>query len=318
MEKIKKIGINIGLGTLLYAIFYLVVTSINTDSFRASSIPGWLWIALGVVVTLLYIVVILVMAALVVKLQLKWKQELICAVISLILLSIVNPKVIFFCSAYLGGMPLGNILVEMDYIEGQLWQTILTPLVIIFSGSFFGALLSRIVREGGMIFPIAIVISLVDIWGVYFGFVDMVAEAAPGVITGIASAETPITQTPPPETIAHMSPTVQLLAEIAPPEAIGIGDFLFSGFFLALAVRFSHSLRNSIIGMGSGIFLASMIFTFWGDKISYLPGLVFIGLGYVIANLKEWKCLTKSEWIMTAAISGVMGIVILCSALSSV
>ena len=318
MEKMKRICINIGLGLLLYAVFYLVVTSINTDTFRASKMPGELWIVLGIVVTLLYIVVILVMAALVAKLQLKWWQELVCGVISLILLAVVNPKVIFFCSAYLGGMPLGEVLAEMDFIEGNFWQTVLTPLFIIFSGSFFGVLLSRIVRESGMIFPIAIVISLVDIWGVYFGFVDMVAETAPQVITGIASAETPVTQLPPQEAIEHMPRAAQLLAEIAPPEAIGFGDFLFLGFFLALAVRFSHSLKNSIIGMGSGIFLASMILTIWGDKISYLPGLVFIGLGYVVANLKEWKCLTKSEWQMTAVISGIMVIGILFSAFSSV
>jgi len=307
---------NIALSVLIYAVFYIMVMAINSDAFRTIDIPGTVWVILGVLVTILYIVVIMIMVTIIAKLKMKWWTELIFAAISLIGLILINPQFLTFYVLWKNNVPLNTIISEMSFVEVTLSQQLLIPLFLIFSGTFFGVLLKRIIREVNLVFPVAIVVSLIDIWGVYFGFVDKVAESAPGVITGMASAETVVAQPAPPEAISHLPAPVQTLAAITPPETIGIGDFIFLAFFMALAVNYSMSIRKSVIGMTIGVFLASLVFVLF-HNISYLPGLPFIAGGFILANLKEWKKLTKDEWVMTAVISGVIIVGIIISAIMS-
>ena len=163
-----------------------------------------------------------------------------------------------------------------------------------------------------MVLPVAIVISLVDIWGVYFGPMDKLAEATPLVITEMASATTGAV-TPPPEIVQNAPPIVQKLVEAALPEAIGFGDFLFLGFFMFIAFKFSHSVRLSGLFMGLGVLAASLLMSY--AHIDYLPGLPFLAGGYVLANIAQWKKLTKQEWQMTIAVSAVILVFIITSAL---
>ena len=317
MSNVKTVIKTILLALAVYGIFTVILYTVNSRAFLDSNIPPAVWAGLNILVIVLYIATIIVMITIIARLKLKWWVELIFALSALLLFLIVNPSFFHFIRAFREGVAPMTILANLTMIPTTIWSDIFSPILLILTGVFFGALLSRIIRESSMVLPVAIVISLIDIWGVCFGgFMDRLAETAPAVITEMASATTG-SVTPPPEVMQHASPVVQKLVAASLPDTIGFGDFLFLGFFMFIAFKFSHSIRLSGLFMGIGILAASLLMSYpiGGSYLNFLPGLPFLAGGYILANIAQWKKLTKEEWIMTIAISAVVLVLIIISAL---
>ncbi len=190
----------------------------------------------------------------------------------------------------------------------NLWFLSAFPFCLILAGVFFGRLVSRIIKESALLVPVGIIAALVDIWGVYWGPVNVLSNKAPMAVSAIGSAATVATRVPE-ATIHHLSAPLAYIAQITPPDSIGMGDFVFLALFLACAVRLGFSAKRTMWG----IFIALLCYclltaikglTIFGHRMDfgYLPGLVFISGGMLLANLRSWK-LTRQEWAMTGGVS---------------
>jgi len=75
--------------------------------------------------------------------------------------------------------------------------------------------------------------------------------------------------------------------------AIGIGDYLFLALFLGVLVRFGMNWRASAIWMWAGVSLALLAIELL-PFVPALPGLLFLGLGAVVPNLRYFQ-FTREE-----------------------
>ena len=74
---------------------------------------------------------------------------------------------------------------------------------------------------------------------------------------------------------------------------IGIGDYLFLALFLGALVRFGMNWRASALWMWALVSLALLLIIL-PTGIPALPGLLFLGLGAVLPNLRYFQ-FTREE-----------------------
>jgi hypothetical protein len=156
-------------------------------------------------------------------------------------------------------------------------QELLGNAALIVWAAFLGKLVSRVVREGKLFLPVAVVASIADIVTVFWGPVKTVTEAAPEIAHAF-SASAPVAAPP----------------EVATPilAAVGIGDFLFLAVFLAAALRHSMSAVKTMWAVFVVMLLAPL--TFLVFPAEYVPGLPFIAAAVLWANWRHLK-FTREE-----------------------
>jgi len=182
-----------------------------------------------------------------------------------------------------------------------LQQELLGNLTLILWAIFLGRLVSRVIREGKLLLPVAVVASVVDFITVLWGPVAAVSEKAPEVAQAF-SASTPIA--PPPGVAAP------ILA------AIGLGDFLFLAVFLAVALRYAMNAAGTMWATWGVMLIAPAAFFVWPEADG-LPGLPFISVAVLAVNWRHMK-FTREErralvftGILVAAVAlGVWAVVI--------
>ena len=155
-------------------------------------------------------------------------------------------------------------------------------LALLLVATFFGLLVSRLIRHANMIGPIGVMVALIDIWGVLFN----------GIVSQLLTSKAT-------KGLAHaaMASGPKLGAAgvkygLGLPD-VGIGDYLFLALFLGLLVRFGMNWRASAWWMGAGIALALLAIVLL-PFVPALPGLLFIGLGAVLPNLRYFR-FTRDE-----------------------
>jgi hypothetical protein len=156
-------------------------------------------------------------------------------------------------------------------------------LALFFAAVFVGLLVARTVREPNMLVPIAAVAALVDIWGVYWGFVAHIMEKAPQV------AETFSTKLP----IAGKE-----LAVLPMISSVGAGDMLFAALFLGCVWKFGLSIGRTGAAMWATVLIGPVIVMAGaqaaGHGLTALPGLPFLAAALVGANWKRFN-LSRAE-----------------------
>lgn len=320
------------LGIGLYLLFFIAITGFNALHLQ---MPLVLWFIVPLITTVGYLVILVNAIRLMCHLSLSKKQEtkiMFSALLVYILLnsflwglvrlytatdSATNSNssrftvILYFFSSKIE-WALDNLFQlgffkPLDFIE---------PFLLIIVGVFFGQLISRLIKERAILIPVAVVSSLVDFWGVYWGPVNAMSINMPGFVGKVGSAATVATAAPTSEIVSRQieqvtasSPLLKMFANVAPPSSIGLGDFVFLAFFLTCAWKLGFSTRRTMWGIFVGLLISSMLMalqglTVWGHEISfeYLPGLPFICAGVVFANLKVWK-LSKQEWLMTGVLA---------------
>jgi len=154
------------------------------------------------------------------------------------------------------------------------WGGVGQSVTLLLLGTFFGLLVARIIRHANMLGPIGAMVALIDIWGVLFN----------GIVSQLLTNKHT-------QGIAHhaMASGPKLGAasskfHLALPD-IGIGDYLFLALFLGVLVRFRMNWRASAIWMWAGVSLALLAIVLI-PGVPPLPGLLFLGAGAVLPNLR--------------------------------
>ena len=296
------------LGSALYLAFFTGMTLFNLHP------PGLhpvIWAIITPLTTILYLLILVYTIRLITRLSLTARLETLAMVAALFIFAAINPAVRDVIWGLLHGEKLERIFALMGSVDLPPALKVLVPFFLILTGIYFGQLLTRIIREPGMLVPVSLIAALIDFWGVYWGPVGMWSEQAPEAVTSMATAATAGASTPQ-HVYEQMPQQLQIFSNISPPQNIGIGDFVFLAFFLACAHRLGFSARRTMWGIFLGLLAATVVMaldgaTLFGHEISiqYLPGLVFICGGALLANLRAWR-LSGQEWAMTGVLVAVL------------
>lgn len=144
-----------------------------------------------------------------------------------------------------------------------------------------GSSISGLIRHANLLPPVAVVLTVVDIWTVWLGgFVARVQQKAQ---EGVVIAQRVI------EAATVKMPTVATTqyAHVGIP-VIGIGDLFFAASLFALLWKFGLNARSafvlSVVFVIFGLMLAQLPFVPFG-----VPGLPFIALAILLPNLKSFQ-----------------------------
>ncbi|MFA0782649.1 hypothetical protein [Fervidibacter sacchari] len=144
-----------------------------------------------------------------------------------------------------------------------------------------GSSISGLIRHANLLPPVAVVLTVVDIWTVWLGgFVARIQQKAQ---EGVVIAQRVI------EAATVKMPTVATAqyAHVGIP-VIGIGDLFFAAFLFALLWKFGLNARSafvlSVVFVIFGLMLAQLPFVPFG-----VPGLPFIALAILLPNLKSFQ-----------------------------
>jgi hypothetical protein len=169
----------------------------------------------------------------------------------------------------------------------------LRDLALIGGASFIGSILARGIRYANMLGPISIIIAIIDIWGVLGNGIvfQMMTNKATQHIASKA-----LTSGPQIGAVGASNPQFSI-----PPPNIGIGDFLFIALLLCVLVNLKMNWKLSAILMGAFISIALLGITFlpW---FKHLPGLLFIGAGAVLPNLKYFSYTREEKFALLWAV----------------
>ncbi len=172
-----------------------------------------------------------------------------------------------------------------------LLRPLLLGLSITTACTFFGVLLSRIIREPNVLLPVALIAMPIDYIGAMtpVGFTQNAVKQHPSIVQAVS---VPV-------------PTVGGLHPIA---FIGPGDALFMAFFFAIVLRFSMNARGTFWWMYGLLTAAMLIVLTIGLPIA---ALVPMGLAVVIANYRFFK-LKREEvfaviWASIVVLAAVIG-----------
>jgi len=153
--------------------------------------------------------------------------------------------------------------------------------LVLAAALFLGSSISGFIRHANLLLPIAIVLTVVDIWTVWLGgFVARVQQKAQ---EGVVIAQRVI------EAATVRMPTVATAqyAHVKIP-VIGIGDLFFAAFLFALLWKFGLNTRSafvlSVVFVTVGLMIAQLPFIPFG-----VPGLPFIALAILLPNLKSFQ-----------------------------
>ncbi len=174
-----------------------------------------------------------------------------------------------------------------------LYVSALRDLALISGASFIGALLARGIRFANMLGPISIIIALIDIWGVMFG--GIVSQMMTNKATQHIAAKA-LTSGPQIGAVGASSPQFAV-----PLPNVGIGDFLFMALLLCVLVNLKMNWKLSAQLMGIFVAIALLGITFL-PFFPHLPGLVFIGAGAVLPNLKYFSYTREEKFALLWAV----------------
>jgi hypothetical protein len=259
----------------VYILCYLLIAM--AGGMLAAAVPS---LAAKVVLVIIAAVATLALSLLLVlsicRLPMRPRTEVAWILTMTLIFCLARPTVFAITARLLGYPAAGSRLAALlTILPGQ---ELLGNAALILWAAFLGKLVSRIVREGKLFLPVALVASLADIITVFWGPVKQVTETAPEVAQTF-SASAPIA--PPPGVPAP------ILA------AVGIGDFLFLALFLAAALRHSMAAVKTMWAVFAVMLLAPFAFFVWPSDHG-LPGLPFVAAAVLWANWRHLK-FTREE-----------------------
>lgn len=298
-------------GAALYLAFYTGMVLFNTFP---PKLPPAIWALQAPITTVCYLLLLTYTLCLFCRLSIRPGRETLLMLGAMLLFLILNPVVREAAWLLLKGRSWNEVLVQLTAagdddksLVGIILQ-ILVPFLLILTGTFFGQILARLIRDRAMLVPVGIIAGLVDFWGVFWGPVGSWSSGAPVAVSKMASAASAAVDIP--QSI-QLPPQLAVFGHITPPSSIGIGDFVFLALFLTCAYRLGFSPKRSMWGIFCGLLLSSIILALNGQtlfgidiNIAYLPGLVFICGGVLLANIGSWQ-LSRQEWAMTSAVVAV-------------
>ena len=153
--------------------------------------------------------------------------------------------------------------------------------LILAAALLLGSSISGLIRHTNLLPPVAIVLTVVDIWTVWLGgFVARIQQKAQeGVVIAQRVIEAATVKMPTVATAQYAYVGIPL---------IGIGDLFFAAFLFASLWKFGLNTRSafalSVVFVTVGLILAQLPFVPFG-----VPGLPFIALAILLPNLKSFR-----------------------------
>jgi len=257
-----------GLAATAYLLSYLLIAVIGGVVVAPLRSP----IIAGIVVTVIGAAVLLVSLLLVLsicRLRMSPGREVIWTVAMLVVFAVVRPAVFAVVGKWVGHPAAGKRIAEaLSVVPGQF---LLGNTALIVWAACLGRLVSRLMREGKLLLPVAVVAAIADIITVFWGVVAHVSETAPEVVATFSAA-------------APVAPPPNVSAPIL--SAVGIGDFLFLAAFLAVAIR--HAMRPVRTMWASfAVMLVAPLAYWFFPSATGMPGLPFIAAAVLWANWRH-------------------------------
>jgi hypothetical protein len=279
---------------LVYAVSYAAVAYAGAGLMAELSSPAALVVAVtGIAAIALALSLLLVLSLC--RVRMRPAAELAWVLAMMVVFSLVRPSVLAFAGRWMGQQEAGERLAQaLSVIPGP---ALLGNIALIVWATFLGRLVSRIVREGKLILPVAVVASLADTITVFWGVVARVTETAPEVAAAFSTA------TPVAVPAGVRAPILTM---------VGIGDFLFLALFLALTLRYSMQPVRTMWATFALMLLAPLAFLI-EEAATGLPGLPFLAVAVLWANWSHFNY-TREEKRALA----VVGLLVAISALGVV
>ncbi len=234
----------------------------------AALVPLLTWV--GILLSSLFLVLSISRLKLSVRVDLAW---MVCM---LVLFLLARPRILEIAAKALGHGAQGKRIADMlSLFPGQ---QVIANIALILWAIFLGRLVSRVIREGKLLLPVAAVASIADIITVFYGAVRHMSEKAPAVVEAF-SAQTPVAAPP--------SVPVPILT------FIGIGDFLFLAVFMTILARYAMNPVKATWAAFAAMLVAPVPFMVWQGLLG-VPGLPFISAAVLATN---WRYLrfTREE-----------------------
>jgi len=177
--------------------------------------------------------------------------------------------------------------------------------LVLVAALLLGSSISMFIRHANLLPPVAIVLTVVDIWTVWLGgFVARIQQKAQ---EGVVIAQRVI------EAATVKMPTVATAqyAHVGIP-VIGIGDLFFAAFLFALLWKFGLNARSafvlSVVFVTVGLMFAQLPFVPFG-----VPGLPFIVLAILLPNLKSFQYTPEEKKALLIGAAFLFGLLTLFS-----
>ena len=177
--------------------------------------------------------------------------------------------------------------------------------LILAAALLLGSSISVLIRHANLLPPIAVVLTVVDIWTVWLGgFVARIQQKAQeGVAIAQRIVEAATVKVPTVATAQHARVGIPL---------IGIGDLFFAAFLFALLWKFGLNARSAfvlaVVFVIFGLMLAQLPFVPFG-----VPGLPFIALAILLPNLKSFQYTPEEKKALLVGAAFLVGLLALFS-----
>jgi hypothetical protein len=160
--------------------------------------------------------------------------------------------------------------------------TVITNIALTVCLAAFGCLLSRIVREAKILFPISIVAGLIDIVGAMtpVGFTAHVVQHSM-------------------KTVASVSVKVPVYHNIQLINTIGPGDLLFIAFFFAVVTHHGMNVKGTFWMVYAALLLS--LFAIMSPYVSQIGALAPMGVAVAVSNYKYFKFTREETFAMIYA-----------------
>lgn len=254
---------------LAYGAAYLLV-SVGGRGLAGLRLPlPWL-AALAVLVMIATLALSLLVVLSISRLRLSAGAEVAWLFGMVALFLIARPDLFVVAARLLGNPGRGRHLADLLTISAG--QPLVGNLALILWAVFLGRIVSRVIREGKLLLPVAVVASIADIVTVFWGVVAHMTEKAPEVVHAF-SAQAPVV--PPP------------VLPLPVLSSVGIGDFLFLAVFLSVAARYSMQASKAMWATLVVMLVAPLAFLIW-PQAPGLPGVPFISLAVLGVNRQHF------------------------------
>ena len=279
--------------TGVYAGLYLALAVAGgvLDLKGPPSLLTWLLITLaGIATTLLSLLAVLGLCRLRLSAAAEWGLFLGSA----LALVLVRPELPLLLARMLRvGKGALLTLTHLPHLPSSAVTATLGSLLLMVWATFLGRLVSRLVREGKLLLPVAVAAAVADVITVFWGVVATAQKEAPRVVEAL-SAQAPV------------KPPEGMVAPIL--TSIGMGDFLFLAVFLMMTLRYAMNPAKTIWVVFAAMVVAPLAFIIV-PGLPGLPGLPFISAAVLFVN---WRYLdfTKDEKRSLAIAAGLLAVLI--------
>jgi hypothetical protein len=203
------------------------------------------------------------------RIRMRAAAELAWVLAMTAVFALLRPSVFVFVGRLLGDETAGQrVAGALSFVPSS---ELAGNIVLIIWATFLGRLVSRVIREGKLILPVAVVASVADIVTVFWGVVAHVSEKAPEVA----------------ETFSTAAP-VEAPAGVPAPilSMVGIGDYLFLALFAAVVLRYSMQPVRTLWASFVLMLFAPLGFLLM-PAATGLPGLPIISAAVLWANRRH-------------------------------